>query len=153
MAKTAFVWESVEVEQRVVPSDVLRAFHALQSPSIRQMVWIGRYLGDGIGPHPMWATGGRLPGRPVERPDDLEDSDAYLVAFVIGQLAGVVFGHLLMPGVEWHFPRRLAAKLMQIWPPVHEVIKWPPERALSAADMDAIVRSMGGPEPPQESGP
>jgi hypothetical protein len=141
--KTAMVWESVEPQHRVVPIDVARSFCALQSASIRQQVWLGRYAG--ASPHPFFRTGAHLAG--TEPANRRENAHAYLIAFGIGQLACVVFGHLLLTDfpVEFSFPPPLGTRLLQVWPPIHEVIEWPPADPLEDAHMEAVVRALGAP--------
>ncbi len=142
--KTAMVWESVEPEHRVIPLDILRSFRQLQSPSRRQQVWIGHY--SGTEPHPFRRTGGFVIGSMPEGSGDPEYAHAYLVALGVGDLAFVVFGHLLpMRLPDFAFPQHLGSKIIQIWPPMQEVVTWPPAGALDDADLDAIVRSLGAP--------
>jgi len=143
--KTAMVWESVEPEHRTIPLEVMRIFHQLQRPSGKQQVWIGRYLG--ADPHSFRRTAGYAIGSRPEGAGDSEHAEAYLVAFSIGQLAFVVFGHLGMPMPDVALPQGLAAKLIQIWPPIHERVEWPPTTALDDADLDVVVRSLGAPIP------
>jgi hypothetical protein len=102
---------------------------------------MGRY--SGASPHPFFRTGAHLAGA-IET-GEKEDAHAYLVAFAVGELACVVFGHLLItPSVlDFHFPPPLEARLLQIWPAVHEVVNWPPTSTLDDAHMDAIVRALG----------
>lgn len=139
--KTAMVWDAVEPDRKEIPAEVLRAFHALQSASIRQQVWIGRYEGEH--PHPYLRSAAHVLGAA-----DAEQAHAYLSAVGIGELCFVVFGHLLLTtDAEFRLPGEHASKLVQIWPPVHEVVDWPPALALGDAALDATVRSLGLPIP------
>lgn len=148
--KTALVWESVEPKHRSMPPRVAHDFHVMQRPGTRQSVWIGRYAGKQ--PHPLFRSAGFFPPRDEEGSDGPQHADLYVIAFAIGHFACVVFGHVLrggMPGVRSHdlvFPEHLDAKLVRVWPAVHEVVRWPPASALDDADLAATVR-LRPPEP------
>jgi hypothetical protein len=138
-AKTAMVWDAVEPDRKEIPAEVLRAFHALQSASIRQRVWIGRYRGDH--PHPYLRSAAHVLGA-----SDAVDAHSYLAAVGIGELVFIVFGHLLATRESvFALPSEQASKLIQVWPPIHEVVNWPPSDSLDDAALDAIVRSLGEP--------
>lgn len=158
--KTAMVWELVEQQHRTVPLELLRIFHVLQRPGGRQQVWLGHY--QGTEPHNSFRrTAAYFIGHEPDGPEDPKDAHGYLLAVTIGQLALVVFGHVLsmapysigdtLPGIalESQFP----SQLVQIWPLVHEVVRWPPAASLDDAGMDAIVRSLGQPIKPYSQAP
>jgi hypothetical protein len=143
--KTALVWESVNPRNQTIPADIFRAFHQLQSASIRQQVWIGQYAGDG--PHSFRRTAARVVGAGANVGNE---AHAYLVAFTVGQLAYAVYGHLFTVPVAFTLPPNLASSLVPIWPPVQEVVNWPPSQGLDDADLESCVRSLGLPIPMAE---
>lgn len=153
--KTALVWESVEEEHRTMHPSVARTFHMMQRPGTRQRVWTGRYVGDQ--PHPLRRTAAFAIGTLPEGHDSPEHSDAYLVAFAVGQLAFLVFGHLLSGPVpeaavpELILPGSLLPKLVKIWPPTNEVVEWPPQNPMDDADLETAVRFLGPVENGQEA--
>ncbi len=86
-------------------------------------------------------------------PNDPQHAHGYLLVVTIGELAMVIFGHLLsmppigpsdtVPGIplEKQFP----SHLIQIWPLIHEVVVWPPPAIINDAGLDAVVRAFGVP--------
>jgi hypothetical protein len=60
--------------------------------------------------------------------DDPNEAHAYLAAISVGQLAFLVYGHLLGAPNPHQLATALSAKLVQIWPPESEVLSWPPLR-------------------------
>lgn len=65
-----------------------------------------------------------------------------MVALSIGELVFVVFGHGFdhLRATPQH---QLADRLVQVWPPIHEVAAWPPALPLNDAELDATVRALG----------
>lgn len=155
--KTAIVWESVEIEHRVMHPALGGIFHRLMRPSSRQQVWIGRYSGEE--PNVFRRVGAYVIGSRPEGSGDPEHADAYLIAVGVGQLCFAVFGHLLAPPpqsrepIKLDLPDSLAPKLIQIWPLVHEVVEWPATDSLDDADIEALVRSLGLPIKPDPQTP
>jgi hypothetical protein len=159
--KTVMVWELVEPQFRTVPMEVLRIFHRLQRPGGRQQVWLGRYQGEQ--PHHSFRRMAAhvLPRYNPGGSNDPQNAHGYLLVVTIGELALVVFGHLLpmppvgpddpLPGIplEDQFP----SQLIQIWPFIHEVVDWPPPKVIDDAGLEAIVWALGVPwdQPPQSS--
>ncbi len=155
VVKTAMVWELVEPQHRTVPMEILQILHRTQRPGGRQQVWLGRY--HGVQPHNSFRrTAAHLIEAAPPGPNNEADADGYLLAVTIGELACVVFGHSLslanytvndrLPGLalEETFP----GQLVQIWPSVHEVVRWPPPKIIDDAGMDEIVRALGRPWDP-----
>jgi len=136
--KTAMVWESVAPKNRTIPLEVLRMFHRFQRPGARQQVWVGRYSGSD--PHSFRRAAAHVAGSGT---DVQEDAHGYLIALSVGELALIVYGHLLPHPAEFVLQEDHAAKLVQIWPPVHEVVDWPPSVPLDDAALEACVRSLG----------
>lgn len=133
--KTAMVWECLAGEHRAIPLERLRELHRTQRPPPRHQVWFGQYRGDE--PHSFRRAAGRALGD-VEP----EQPHGYLVAVGIGQFVFIVFGH----GFD-HLnatPRNaLAQRLVQVWPPIHEITEWPPPAAFDDAGLTATVRALG----------
>jgi hypothetical protein len=149
--KTAMVWECVSPEDRTIPLDVLRMFHRTQRPAARQQVWIGRYTGQD--PHSFRRAAAHGVGVAPLRPDIPDEAHAYLVALTVGQLALVVYGHTLPVPLSFTLPAQFGPSLIPIWPPEHEVVKWPAAIGLDDAALEACVRSLGDPiQPPEQPG-
>lgn len=148
--KTAMVWESVNPEYRAIPSDEMRRLHATQRPGARQRVWIGRC--SGAEPHSARQVAGFLVGPLGE--DYPGGPHSYLVALTIGQLALAVYGHTMALPAQFVFPPQFESSLVQIWPPVHEVVAWPPPASLDEGGLDACVQALGSfQEPPSTPEP
>jgi hypothetical protein len=82
----------------------------------------------------------------VERElDDPNEAHVYLAAITVGQLAFVVYGHLLGVPNPHQLPSAMGAKLAQIWPPESEVLNWPPAETLDDVDIQAVLASLGEP--------
>jgi hypothetical protein len=141
--KTAMVWECVSPNDRTIPLVVLRAFHVMQRPGMRQQVWLGRYAGEE--PHSFQRTAGHAIGVPPRRPDVPDEAHAYFIAINVGQLALAVCGHLLQTESRFKMPTEFAASLIPIWPPTIEVVKWPPAETIDYIALQACVRSLGEP--------
>jgi hypothetical protein len=142
-AKTAMVWESISPEDRTIPLDVLAIFHRTQRLNMRQQVWMGRYSGDD--PHSFRRNAAHVVDAATARGDNPQDAHTYLVAITVGELAFVVFGHLLSTRLTFSLPQQLVSKLVPIWPPVHEVVGWPLQTTLDDAALEACVWSLGAP--------
>jgi hypothetical protein len=140
------VWDYVLPKNHTIPLTVLHTHHRTQRPNMRQQVWIGRYEDDQ--PHSFWRTAAHSIGPVTGGSNDPQDAHAYLAAITIGQLCLVVFGHLfdqLVPPVV--FPEAIVPKLVQIWPPITEIVAWPPASSLDDDALDAVVNSLGLPIP------
>jgi hypothetical protein len=143
--KTAMVWESVSPEQRAITPDDLRRLYATQRPGARQQVWVGHFAG--AEPHSFRHTAGQAIADGTGLP---ENAKGYLAALSIGQLAMVVYGHTMDIPARFAFPPQLQTCLLQIWPPVQEVVRWPPPVALNEDGLDAIVSALGPFDEPSE---
>jgi hypothetical protein len=140
-AKTAFVWDLISPEDRAIPDKDLKILHRALRPTAQQQVWIGRYAGDD--PHTFRRAAAHVVG--ATDPDP-RNAHAYLVALSVGQLALVVFGqHVVRPPYSHPLPERFALQLVQISPPIHEIVAWPPPNALDDETLEACVRSLGAP--------
>jgi len=140
--KTAMVWDAVSPKDRTIPLDVLRSFHRMQRLNLRQQVWTGRYVGTQ--PHHSFRrTAAHVVGPVSGGSDDPQDAHAYVVALTVGQLAFVVFGHVLAVPFNFSLPEQIAPRLEPIWPPTHEVVKWPPSDAVDDTALEDLVRSLG----------
>jgi hypothetical protein len=133
--KTAMVWECLAGDHRAMPMTCLRELHRTQRPPATHQVWFGRYAGDD--PHSFRHAAGRTFGQP-----DPQQIHGYLVAIGIGQLVFVIFGHRF-GHLEATPQNALAHRLVQIWPPIHEVAEWPPAQTLDDAGLSATVRALG----------
>jgi hypothetical protein len=137
--KTALVMESVHPQHQEIPPVVFHTFHRTQRAEARQQVWIGHFAGSE--PHSFRRTAGRLVG--ASGTEDGDDAHGYLVALSIGQLALVVYGHVMPTPANFTLPDELDRKLIHIWRPLYEVVSWPPAESLVEADLDAIVSALG----------
>ncbi len=140
--KTALVWDAVSPDDRTVSLRVFRVLRGAQRPTAQQQVWIGMYRGDD--PHSFRRTAAHVIGA---QDVDPQEAHAYLIAITLGQLALVVFGqHVVMPPYRHQLPDRFVSSLLQISPPIHEVVAWPPAEALDDEALETCVRSLGGHE-------
>ena len=80
---------------------------------------------------------GRAEGEP-----DPEQGHGYIVAIGVSQLVFVIFGHGY-ESVSATPTNALSTRLVQVWPPIHEIAAWPPEEPLDDAGLDATVRGLG----------
>lgn len=143
-AKTAMVWDSVRPQHHVIPRDALHSLHRSQRLTYRQQVWTGRYVG--AQPHHSFREVAAHVVGVVERElDDPNEAHVYLAAITVGQLAFVVYGHLLGVPNPHQLPSAMGAKLAQIWPPESEVLNWPPAETLDDVDIQAVLASLGEP--------
>lgn len=142
-SKTIMVWESVSPENRAIPLDELRRLYGTQRPGARLQVWTCHFAGTE--PHSFRHTAGRAVSQGTDLPDDAK---GYLAALSVGQLGMVVHGHNMPIPAQLTFPPQLQPCLVQIWPPVQEVVRWPPSVALDEVGMDAIVDALGPFEEP-----
>jgi hypothetical protein len=146
--KTALVWDAVSPDDRTVAVRAFRVLRAAQRPTAQQQVWIGRYRGDD--PHSFRRTAAHVIGA---QDADPQEAHAYLIAITLGQLALVVFGqHVVMPPYRHQLPDRFASSLLQISPPIHEVVAWPPAEALDDDALETCVRSLGAAISPSNEG-
>ncbi|HTX31728.1 MAG TPA: hypothetical protein VMD09_10090 [Solirubrobacteraceae bacterium] len=150
-AKTAMVWESVSPKDRTIPLEVLHTFHRTQRLSLRQQVWTGRYVGNQPD-HSFRRTAAHVIGAVKGASENPQDAHAYAVALSVGQLAFVVFGHLLSVPIQLTVPEE-GSKLVPIWPPEREVVAWPPSDALDDAAITNVLTSLGLPIPGTEGEP
>lgn len=150
--KTAMVWDWVSPKNHVIPLDALHIHHRAQRLSLRQQVWTGRYIGSQAH-HSFRRTGAHVVGPVTGGSEDPQDAHAYLVALSVGQLAFVVFGHLLGIPIQFPLSEEVESKMIPIWPPTNEVARWPPANTLDDAEMNAIVTSLGLPIPGAEDEP
>jgi hypothetical protein len=132
--KTALVWDYVSPEDRTIPAAVLTVFRALQRPSMRQQVWIGRFSDAAREPHSFQRTAGHVIGEP--RPDKPGEAHGYLAALSIGELTLVVCGHVLDIEASFQMPSQFAAQLAPIWPLSMEVVSWPPSDPIGHAGLE-----------------
>lgn len=138
--KTALVWDAVSPEDRTVALRDFRILRGAQRPTAQQQVWLGRYAGDD--PHSFRRTAAHVIG--AENPDPRQ-AHAYLIAITLGQLALVVFGqHVVMPPYRHRLPAQFANSMIEISPPAHEIVAWPPVEALGDEALETCVRSLGG---------
>lgn len=107
-------------------------------------VWIGRYIGDE--PHSFQRTAAHTVGG-TARADVPDEAHAYMVALSVGQLALVVFGHMLDAPLELKLPAQFEGKLTPIWAPSIEVVGWPPPEGIDYQGLYAVVHSFGEPIP------
>jgi hypothetical protein len=141
--KTAMVWDVVSPADRVVPVREFRILHRVLRPTPQQQVWIGQYGGDD--PHSFRRVGAHVIG--AVDPDP-RNAHAYLIGVTIGQLTLLVFGqHVVMPPYSHTLPGDFESKLIQISPPMHEVVSWPPAEPIDDEELDSCVRSLGQPIP------
>lgn len=143
--KTGMVWDYISPDNRAVSLDQLRMLHQTQRPNPRHQIWIGQFLGDA--PHSFRRTTGNL--IKTAGPLDSQHTHGYLIAFSIGQLAFVIYGHGLPVPANVILPQQFNPKLIQTWPPIHEIVNWPPTNSLNDAELDTIMHSLGEPINPQ----
>jgi hypothetical protein len=147
--KTALVWDAVSPDDRTVAIRDFRVLHGAQRPTAQQQVWIGRYTGDD--PHSFRRTAAHVIGA---QDADPHEAHAYLIAITLGELALVVFGqHVVMPPYRHQLPEQFASSLVQISPPIREVVAWPPAEALDDEALQSCVRSLGAAIPRSKEGP
>jgi hypothetical protein len=147
--KTAMVWDWVSPTNHVIPLEVLHTLHRTQRLNLRQQIWTGRYVGSQ--PHHSFRrTGAHVVGPVTGGSQNPQDAHAYLVALSVGQLAFVVFGHLLGVPYTLTLPQEIRAKLIPIWPPTIEVARWPPADIIDDDAMNGVVLSLGLPIPGTE---
>ena len=126
------VWVSVRPQHHVIPRDVLHILHRTQRLTYRQQVWIGHYVG--AQPHHSFReVAAHIVGVIEGELDDPNEAHAYLAAISVGQLAFLIYGHLLGVPNPHRLPTAMDAKLVQIWPPESEVLSWPPLRRLTTS--------------------
>jgi hypothetical protein len=142
-AKTAMVWESVNLESRTIPLEVLQTLWTTQRLNLRQQVWIGSYAGTQLH-HSFRRAAAHVAGPVTGGSDDPNDAHAYLAAITVGPLAFVVFGHLLGVPLEFKLPAEGAA-FRRIWPPSIEVLNMPLTETVGDQELEAVVRSLGDP--------
>jgi hypothetical protein len=133
--KTAMVWECLAGEHRAIPMERLRELHRTQRPPPKHQVWFGQYVGDE--PHSFRHAAGRALGDP-----NPEQGHSYLVAVGIGQLVFIIFGHGY-GHLDAHPRNALTSRLSQVWPPIHEVAKWPPPESFDEMGLDLTMRALG----------
>ena len=134
--KTALAWESVHPKHRTLPPAVFHTLHRTQRAEARQQVWMGHFLGRE--PHSFRRAAGSLEGS-----DDPESTHGYLIALTLGQLALIIYGHVMATPASRSLPSEFDSKLIHIWRPGHEVVSWPPPDGLIEVDLDAIVSTLG----------
>jgi hypothetical protein len=150
--KTAMVWESVSSKDRTIPLEVLHSFHQTQRLNLRQQVWTGRYVGSQPD-HSFRRIAAHVVGPVKGGSSNPQDAHAYVVALSVGQLAFVVFGHLLGVPIQFNVPEDLGSKLVPIWPPEREVVAWPPSDTLDDSAVINVLTSLGLPIPGSEGEP
>jgi hypothetical protein len=143
-ANTAMVWDSVRPQHHMIPREVLHGLHRTQRLTYRQQVWIGRYVGSP--PHHSFReVGAHVVGVVSDDAHDPNEAHAYLAAITVGELALVFYGHLLGVPNAHKLPGGVEQRVIQIWPPESEVLRWPPSEALDDVDIQTILVSLGEP--------
>ncbi len=148
--KTAMVWDSVVPRAHTIPRTVLHTLHRTQRLNLRQQVWIGRYVG--AQPHHSFRqTAAHVVGPVTGGLDDPNEAHAYIAALSVGQLAFVVYGHVLGVPHPLNLPEALTSKLIDVWPPTQDVLVWPPAETLTDDDLELVVYSLGLPMEPEQA--
>jgi hypothetical protein len=137
--KTALVWESVYPRLRTIPPDVFHTLHRTQRAEARQQVWLGQFAG--AEPYSFRRGAGHVID--AEGSDNPDGAHGYLVALTVGQLALIVYGHVMPVPAYRTLPSEFESKLVHIWRPTLEVAYWPPPETLTETDLDLIVTSLG----------
>lgn len=143
-AKSAMVWDSVMPQHHMIPRAVLHTFHQTQRLNLRQQVWIGRYTGAQVH-HSFRQTAAHVVGPVTGGLADPQEAHLYAAFVTVGQPAYLVVGHILGLPYKHVLPAELKPKLIEVWPPEHEVVSWPPLEPLSDDDARAALLTVGEP--------
>ena len=96
-------------QHHVIPRDVLHTLHRTQRLTYRQQVWIGRYVG--VQPHHSFReVAAHVVGVVEGELDDPNEAHVYLAAISVGQLAFLIYGHLLGVPNPYRLPTDMDAK-------------------------------------------
>lgn len=124
---------------RIIPPGTYHRFYRSRSLPSGAQVWMGRYNGTGMWPcdyHHLELT--------IAGPSGPEPSEpnGYFVAFVVGYVAFLCFGHEIKGGERiLNLSGGLDRYFVPIWPDA-ATVTWPPEGVLGANGLEAVIRTL-----------
>ncbi len=128
-----------EADARSIPERAYHRFYETRALPVGAQVWLGRYSGGGAWPTDyqhveLFASG---PSRP-EPPGP----NAYVVAFSVGYVAFLYWGHDIEDGPVLDIGSDLGRFFVPIWPIARDGVEWPPPGLLGADGLEAAIRGL-----------
>jgi hypothetical protein len=123
--------------KQAIPAETYHRFYQSRELPMGAQIWTGRYGGAGAWPTDyhhleLFQSG---PDRPEpERPN------SYVVAFSVGYVAFLYWGHELKGGLRLDLSN-LAPYFLPIWP-TGAPVRWPPPGVIGAGELEAVIRGL-----------
>jgi hypothetical protein len=122
-----------------IPTEAYHRFYRTRALPVGAQIWTGRY--DGSGSWPTHYRHVEMFFSATGRPEPAR-ANGYVVAFAVGYVAFLYFGHEIEDGPILDIGRDLGRYFVPVWPTTPVDLLWPPHGLLGSDGLDATLRGL-----------